>query len=232
MTREQFRRTELAYALTPSDAPAALGKFPAIAGLLDLTHSGPHPVQTLYFDDPFHTLYRQGRDNADEQLQVRIRSYEGGSESRKYIEIKTRTGKSVDKLRTAASIGFWGDSAFLSVSALQDTDPGILDLFHKTVEKFRLRPTLLMLYRRTALNSRRDDSFRLTADEGLVAKDVVAARWDSRPMRPIGFVVFELKVTRPMSAALSAEIERLSLGTPQHVSKFEKCTEALFNVGS
>ena len=232
MTSEKFRRAELAYAMSRAAASSALVEFPRIANGMNMTLSGPAPVETLYFDDIRHSLYRQGRDKNPDQMQVRVRSYADSSPTRKYIELKITKGKDVDKRRTIVHVEAWGDSAGFCISALPETDAPTLSRFQEIIDKRELIPTLLMRYERTALSSSNNDSFRLTADEGICAKSVVGVRWDSKDLLLMELVVFELKTTGPLSIGLARELERLRLGEPQPVSKFVKCTEALFDVGS
>jgi SPX domain protein involved in polyphosphate accumulation len=198
-------------------------------------HAGNAPdhhyiIRTLYLDTPGMDLYRMSCEKRSRKWKARVRQYGEGdaASSTVFLEVKTKDGNVVSKLRTRMPAEGWAERLMgapsQNVSLAEMT-------FRERLERHALEPTLLVRYEREAWLSTIDAYVRVTLD-----RRIACQRWshwqlqggdhgwlalDScRTMKtvPTG-VVLELKCTTAVPKWLSGLVHSLGL-TRTRYSKY------------
>lgn len=160
MIAEVPARREFKY-LVPPQAMGALRV--ALGGLCDRDpHAGPdgtYVLRSLYLDTADCALFQANERQAVSRFKARVRGYPGAPGAPVFAEIKARHGDVIHKTRAVLRPDTWVEA----VCRGQAGDPA-LDNFIYHRERYDLRPTALVQYRREAWMSRYDDYARVSVD--------------------------------------------------------------------
>ena len=198
-------------------------------------HSGNAPdhhyvIRTLYLDTPGMDLYRMSCEKRSRRWKARVRQYgEGDSASSTvFLEVKTKDGAVVSKLRTRMPAEGWADR----LVGVPPQHGSMAEMtFRERLLRHALEPKLLVRYEREAWTSTIDAYARVTLDRRIECQPW--SRWQlqggdhgwlaldsGRNMKavPAG-VVLELKCTTAVPRWLSSLVHSLGL-TRTRYSKY------------
>ena len=187
-------------------------------------------IRTLYLDTPGMDLYRTSCEKRSRRWKARVRQYgEGDSASSTvFLELKTKDGDVVSKLRTRMPAEGWVER----LMGAPRHEVSLAELsFRERLERHALEPTLLVRYEREAWTSAIDAYARVTLDRRVACQPWSGWQlqggdhgWlaldSSRTMKtvPAG-VVLELKCTTAVPRWLSGLVQSLGL-TRTRYSKY------------
>lgn len=206
-----FARFEFKYRLDPERRErieADVRPFVELDPLVAEKPGASYFVRSLYFDDPVFSSFHAKVDGATERWKFRVRTYgrDPGDGAVWFLERKGRRGDMVQKHRTPLVGDFDRRAAGsrLSAALLAHAAGGrVRDRFEWELLRRRIRPCVLVDYRRRPYVSRFDPGFRLTFDSNLAAAatDGMYPEPKSIP-RPMlrGHTVMEIKFRQSMPA--------------------------------
>jgi len=242
MSASEVFRFERKYVVTRTAADA-IRRFIAAYLVPDVYMAGQGPygyqVNSLYFDTPSLSLYRESVEGHKNRYKLRIRFYNETSAGPVFLEIKKRTTETIHKLRAAVSrraaeklLG----GARLTTKDLVSADEGAmrgLDEFCNRRERQRLEGAAFVCYEREAYVSNAAEGVRVTFDHNIVGQayysDCSLALPDKRaPIAPRG-IVLELKYNGGIPQWLHDLVASFRLER-QPFSKYVYCTDALRKV--
>lgn len=207
--RQTFARYEMKYRLTPAQRVDVEGFQSRFTRLDPFTAACPGQrslVRSLYFDDPAMTAFYEKIDGVARREKYRLRCYcdRPRSDQPVFLELKGRHDAQVYKHRAALRDE---DRTLRDTSAavrcattrslIGRLAPGPLrSRFLYDLERRRLRPLVLLDYRRRAYSGHLDPGLRLTFDEELEASRTdrlfPGSRSGSRRVEP-GLALLEIK---------------------------------------
>lgn len=133
---------------------------------------GAYQTTTLYLDTPQRDVFHRAAGHRSRKF--RLRRY--GSESRIYLERKTRRGDRVEKRRSDVQLH---ELATLAEPPQANGWPG--DWFHTFITERTLRPACRLTYERTAfVQSSEQGPLRMTLDRQI--RGAIAHHWDLTPL--------------------------------------------------
>lgn len=162
-------------------------------------------VQSLYFDDPSLTYYRQKSAGHSERAKFRLRVYGevGDAPDRCFLEEKGRRNDMVFKNR--APVPFMAiqqaeeQHANISAHLLEHVRGSVIaGAFSHGVYVNGIRPVILLSYNRRAYRSSQSPNFRVTFDEDIVAHLTHSVRPSPHTLLRrlfAGYTVLEVKFT-------------------------------------
>ena len=211
-------RREFKCALS-SDGLVALRR--ALAGLCDRDrYAGPdgtYVLRSLYLDTPDCALFQANEREAGSRFKARVRGYPGSSKAPVFAEITARHGDVIHKTRASLEAAGWP----ARIRKVRGVDPA-LDNFVYHLERYDLRPTALVQYRREAWMSRYNDYARVSVDTHIECQrprgfsleagpnwrpvDLAANTWTTRSV-----AVLELKWSRQAPRWMAELVASLDL---------------------
>lgn len=187
-------------------------------------------IATVYCDTPEYEVFHGVGTNR--RRKFRLRAY--GTESRVYLERKTKKGRQVRKKRTTVSA-----EDLTHLSGFQRREGWTGDWFHRQLLDRRLHPVCCLSYLRTAyVGSCEEGPMRLTFDRGLAG--FASTSWSPSHEAPsqeapshqtgqvpflAGHVVCEFKFRGSLPTLFKSAIQSLQL-TPCGISKYRHCLQA------
>jgi SPX domain protein involved in polyphosphate accumulation len=198
-------------------------------------HSASSPtrrylIESLYFDTFARDLYRVSRERRPDRFKVRIRRYgKTDGESPVFLEVKCKTSGIIRKTRARLAADGWRERLEAPLPA--DASSAERN-FRDRVQRYDLRPALLVRYDREAWVSAVDGYARVTFDREMCVQPCSTLSFASDPRawipvdHPLALrtavprsVVLELKCTLDVPRWMSNLTERFGLGK-RGVSKY------------
>ncbi len=229
-----FRRFELKFVVPEATAS---GFAASLADWVDIDPGAPsaYPVRSLYFDSPDLRCYWEKLDGLKFRRKVRIRRYgdrnASASATPVYLEIKQRVDRVTQKRRVPMTLSEAERLLRTGLPAVEhrtSEEQSLLDEVTALRQEYRLQPTLITGYRRTALiGTEESPGLRITFDRDLYYTradlDLASGRAEGS-MLPEGWVVIELKVNERLPTWLSGLIATNGL-TLTRISKYVQGVE-------
>ena len=185
-----------------------------------------YTVRSLYFDDPSYSAFHDKVDGLHSRYKFRIRTYatDPSDEVPIFIEIKGRHNNLVFKNRTPIARD-GADWVQLREMALADAviehavDDPVVDQFRYDLLRKRIKPIVLIDYKRRPYVSKYDPTFRLTFDEALSAQSAgcLFPNAERSPRKILaGYTVLEVKFRHHLPSWFhriiqSYELQRVSI---------------------
>jgi hypothetical protein len=230
---QRFGRFEFKYILPAAvrtSLEAELRDFMAIDPFCR-DRSDPHyVVRSLYFDAPDFACYYEKIDGLLDRQKFRLRTYDHEPGAPCYLELKGRQNHFSYKLRSPLGplqLRLLDEERWSSLAAVAD-DSEVLTRFGVAALRRRLRPVVVVEYRRRPYISQRDYRFRATFDDQIVGfasprLEVAGTRRASvLPGQTVLEIKFENAVPVWFQRLIGAyELRRVS------VSKYCRAAEAL-----
>ncbi len=161
-------RYELKYVISESQTDAvrrAIEPFCVRDPHADRDADHAYSIQSLYLDTPTHRLFRMSQERQARRWKARIRCYDGSASV--FLEIKGKDHDMVKKQRALIPAAGW--ALRLRARVADDASPAER-CFRDRLERFELRPSLLVRYRREAWLSTVDTYARITFDRRIVCQ--------------------------------------------------------------
>ena len=203
--QKTFRRIEKKYLITDEQYGAI------ISAIRSHTVPDAHKsdiVSSLYFDTPDYLLIRRSLDKPVYKEKLRLRTYGVPSEgSPVFLEIKKKFKKVVYKRRAELS---YRDAVALLTGRPYERDQcqqQIINELSLFMERYgRLRPSMLISYRRSAYYGIENRDLRITFDENILWRDKqlspLLGSW-GEPILDDGLRLMEIKIPGAMPLWLS-----------------------------
>ena len=165
--QEIFQRVEEKYILTKSQKERLLE---LIKDHIKDDEYGPSTVCNIYYDSHSKDLVRVSLDKPFYKEKVRLRSYNvPKKDSTAFLEIKKKYDGIVYKRRIADSLE--DIENHLTNGEKLDNNTQIVNEIDYCFNLYNLEPSLFLAYDRVAFYDKDDDSFRLTFDTNIIARD-------------------------------------------------------------
>ena len=168
--KEKFLRYEFKYLLdgvTKKNIEGELKSFMMLDPFVEKSIGHEYSVRSLYFDDPVYSFYNEKIDGVKyrEKFRIRTYSFDNSPNVPIMLELKGRDNNFVFKHRTELNLGintydFMRGDLFKKKSKL--SDKFTYDLMVK-----KIKPVMLIDYKRRAYQSVYDYEFRVTFDNNL-----------------------------------------------------------------
>ncbi len=188
-----FKRHELKYLLTSQQKELALQ---AMSPYMEPDRFGHTTIRNLYFDTDNFQLARHSIEHPVYKEKLRVRSYKKArTQDPVFVELKKKYHSVVYKRRLflpACQASGWLSGSAPSPLHTQVADE--VDYFCSHYEG--LHPVVFLSYERDAFYSKCDDSFRVTFDENILAReDTLSLGEDAwgEPLLDDGLVLMEIK---------------------------------------
>lgn len=206
-----FERYELKYFLTASQKRSLLEEMD---GRMCLDRYGRTTIRNIYYDTDSFRLIRDSLDHPVYKEKLRIRSYQRAvSEDMVFVEIKKKFEDVTYKRRVAmtkASAEDWINKGNVFPFRSQITSE--IDYFLKFYEGIKAKAFLS--YEREAYSDGRNEEFRLTLDENILARDtdldLGSDIWGTS-LLPSGITLMEVKIQGAMPVWMARFLSRNSL---------------------
>ncbi len=174
---EAFSRYEFKYLLSAaqrSHIEEEIGHFMPIDGYAKVTDDNQYFVRSLYFDSPNAVNFHEKIDGVRTRRKYRLRTYVDTAQTGApvFLEVKGRHNERTYKERVALD---WQDVALCTEVARHAkllrrySATPLIEAFVYDATRKRLRPRLLVDYRRRPYSSHYDMNFRITFDAALKA---------------------------------------------------------------
>ena len=165
--QEIFQRIEEKYILNKKQKERLLE---LIKDHLNEDEYGPSTVCNIYYDNKNNDLVRTSMDKPFYKEKVRLRSYNvPNKESTAFLEIKKKYDGIVYKRRIADSLE--DIENHIDDGKQIDCNKQIVNEIDYCFNLYHLKPSLFLAYDRVAYYDKDDDSFRLTFDTNITARD-------------------------------------------------------------
>jgi SPX domain protein involved in polyphosphate accumulation len=226
-------RYELKYLIPEDLVPELREAIRPFCSLDDHSARSPtrrYVIESLYLDTFARDLYRVSRERRPERFKVRIRRYgTTDGESPVFLEVKCKSRGIIRKTRARLAADCWRER----LEAPPHADASSAERsFRDRVQRYDLRPALLVRYEREAWASTIDGYARVTFDREMCVQPCSTLSFASDPRAWIPFdsrqtlktavprsVVLELKCTLDVPRWMSNLTERFGLGK-RGVSKY------------
>ena len=211
-----FNRFELKYLLHYTQARELMR---AIGGHVDQDENagrdGFYKISSLYYDSPDLTAYWEKLDGEKYRRKVRMRTY-GETPDQAFVEIKQRLNLTVQKRRCRLSID---DATRAMHDVCRGIHPGEIDPIMDEVfvlgRRYRLRPTMIISYNRTAFFDRYKRDLRITLDRNVrcrhISLDLRRDRTKGLYAIPPSMLILEVKFNEAIPRWLCTSLNRLNL---------------------
>lgn len=229
MTTASEERWEFKYVLDPITALAVRSR------ILPFVRPDPHAgrlggryfVRSLYWDSGSLDLYAAHRAGAEVRTKLRMRVYARTAEEAESVKVEMKVKASGRVHKRSAQWSVEKARTFLRAGSGRD-EGAVLDDFVRQVRAGRLRPLILVDYRREAYFARQGPTCRFTFDTDLRA----AAGRELFPARDPGLsvareTVFEVKTPGGIPEWLRVAVRDQGL-TPRSNSKYVSAIEAVY----
>lgn len=240
----QASRFELKFVI---DENTALGVRNFIGSHLEpdehakLSPDNSYPVNSLYMDSSELTLFQQTAGGLKNRFKLRIRFYDGNSDSPAFLEIKRRVTDVICKERAAVTRagvaclldGGWPDASYLFRDNGDAKTGGALQNFCSLYESIGAGACILVCYMREAYVSPNSDQVRVTFDRKLLGSPFDRARSLVPPTEGVrpeigngGRVILELKFTDRFPLWMRELVQAFNLQR-RSVPKYNMCIKSL-----
>ncbi len=164
---EIFQRIEEKYILTKEQKERL---FELVKDHLKGDQYGPSTICNIYYDNANNDLIRTSLDKPFYKEKVRLRSYNvPNKKTTAFLEIKKKCDGIVYKRRIADSLGEIEEH--LEDGKEIECNKQIMNEIDYCFNYYQLVPSLFLSYDRVAYYDKEDDSFRLTFDTNITARN-------------------------------------------------------------
>ncbi len=165
--QEVFQRIEEKYILTKEQKDRL---FELVSEHLKDDEYGPSTICNIYYDNKNKDLARTSLDKPFYKEKVRLRSYNVPNKSTiTFLEIKKKYDGIVYKRRIAENLGEIEEH--LEDGKMINCNSQIMNEIDYCFKFYELEPTMFLSYDRVAYYDKDDESFRLTFDTNITARD-------------------------------------------------------------
>lgn len=208
-----FKRYELKYLLTGRQKELAMR---AMEPYMKPDKFGHTTIRNLYFDTEDYRLARHSIEHPVYKEKLRVRSYrKADAQDPVFVELKKKYQSVVYKRRISLPAG--QAAGWLGGMVPSPVHSQIAD----EIEYFRshyegLRPVIFLSYERDAFYGKDDDSFRVTFDENVLAREEALSLAEDpwgRPLLEEGQALMEIKTSGGIPLWMSHFLTR------QHIYK-------------
>lgn len=200
--------------------------------------NGHYPIRSVYFDSPDMRWFHEKRNGLQKRFKYRLRTYSHGNSGFSpplYLELKGRNGSLVIKHRVRLPVdrfenGIGGGAGWLR-DILYETSSGnsVAERFIAQSFRYRLAPSVITDYNRSAWEDRTNPDFRATID---TASTAWRTSWEGLPegipaqIIPSGDIV-EIKFRYRIPFWFQRLVREMGLNRIS-CSKFQKAVEAVY----
>ena len=241
-TKLHFLRYEFKYVLSKdlrNEIEEELLHFMEFDPFVKKVENNKYNVRSLYFDDPFDSFYHEKIDGLMHRTKFRIRTYSYSYDENIpiFLELKGRYNNFIFKHRThlqdnsyfklIKKINFYQSNNDIFINYKKDN---IINRFIYDYYKKKIKPCLLIDYKRRPYISKYDYNFRLTFDEEIKAYKTKELFNNSNFKRDIlpTYTILEIKFPKHIPAWFHRIIKTYELNR-YSFSKYCKGKEKFIN---